>query len=155
MNEQYIAVRLIHDYILNRPPSTEKLNDRIVTQKIIYLASVIGVECGDFEFNWYKHGPYSPALTRVIYDNGFKDDYTQYRLKNESKEIITPLVKAISEKPKNMNEVDWIELLASFHFLDKKYGDIKKITNELVLLKPKYSNKDVLYTKQILDKYHI
>lgn len=156
MNEQYIAVRLIHDFILDRPPSTNDLDNRVIAQKIVYLASSLGVECGDFEFNWYKRGPYSPALTRVLYDNNIDENfYAAFQLKEESKRILHPLKSLLSKNPTNMKEVDWIELLASTHFLLKKHQDIFKAVGELIMLKPKYTKDDVYLAGEYLEKYEM
>lgn len=156
MNEQYVAVRLIHDFILDRPPSTNDLDNRVIAQKIVYLASSLGVECGDFEFNWYKRGPYSPALTRVLYDNNTDESFfSAFQLKEDAKKILHPLKSLFLKKPVNMKEVDWIELLASTHFLLKKHHDILTATKELVMLKPKYTKDDVHLAAAYLEKYEM
>lgn len=156
MNEQYVAVRLIHDFILDRPPSTNDLDNRVIAQKIVYLASSLGVECGDFEFNWYKRGPYSPALTRVLYDNNIDENlYSSFQLKEDAKKILHPLRSLFLKKPINMKEVDWIELLASTHFLLKKHHDILAAAKELVTLKPKYAKDDVYLAAEYLAKYEM
>lgn len=154
MDEQYIAVRLIHDYILGRPPSVNDFSDRIIAQKIIYLTDKLGIECGDFEFNWYKRGPYSPALTKVLYENeASESDCSKYNLLSEAQELIEPLKRLIAEDKYELGEVDWIELLASTHYLSNEIKDNFKMATKLIELKPKYSIEEVLYAKDRLDKH--
>jgi len=48
--------------------SLETISDRIKIQKLVYLAEVFGLDTG-FSFTWYVYGPYSPGLTKVMFDS--------------------------------------------------------------------------------------
>lgn len=49
-------------------PSVSNFQDRLVVQKVVYLLQKLGVNL-DFNYGLYVHGPYSPALTRCLFDN--------------------------------------------------------------------------------------
>ncbi|MFB7802577.1 hypothetical protein ACFC1O_08305 [Bacillus subtilis] len=160
MNTQYISVHMVHDFIVNRPPSVNSLDDRVIAQKIVYLAGQMGVQCGDYEFSWYKKGPYSPALTRVLYNeksNQNKLDLTQYKIKDKVKEQLEPLKQALGQNILGLTEADWIELLASAHFLYEEYSYLGRnfVVNKLITEKPKYEIKHVEYALDILAKIGI
>lgn len=49
--------------------SSDNFEDKLLIQKIVYLLSLKGIELG-YPYSLYFRGPYSPALTRDIYDHG-------------------------------------------------------------------------------------
>ena len=49
-------------------PSVSDFEGRVIIQKVIYLLKLKGVETG-FNYNLYVRGPYSPSLTRELYEN--------------------------------------------------------------------------------------
>ncbi|MEC1262552.1 hypothetical protein P9D34_19425 [Bacillus swezeyi] len=160
MNAQYLSVHVVHDFIVNRPPSVNSLDDRVIAQKIVYLAGQMGVQCGDYEFSWYKKGPYSPALTRVLYDerhNQSNIDTSQFKIKDALKDQLLPLKQAIEQNRLGLSEADWIELLASVHFLYEEYSylGLKFVLDKLVSEKPKYERFQAKYALDILAKIGI
>ena len=49
-------------------PNMQDFSERKKVQKLIYLIQeVAGISMG-FDFNWYHHGPYSPGLTKVLFE---------------------------------------------------------------------------------------
>ncbi|ULH19019.1 MULTISPECIES: hypothetical protein [Bacillus amyloliquefaciens group] len=160
MNTQYISVHVVHDFVVNRPPSVNSLDDRVIAQKIVYLAGQIGVQCGDYEFSWYKKGPYSPALTQILYNeknNPTNINMNQFKIKDEVKKQLTPLKQAIEHNQIGLSEADWIELLASVHFLYEEYSylGVNFVINKLIAEKPKYQSKQVQFALDILAKIGI
>jgi uncharacterized protein YwgA len=154
MNEEYVSVYLVHNHVMNRPPSTDSLNDRIIAQKVIYLANALGVNCGDYIFNWYKKGPYSPALTRVLYDNNNLDKkvISEYTLRKEAENSLNLLKNLMSMRPDELTEDSWVELLASVHYLKEHKGSKQIVINDLLRLKPKYNSNQVKYALEKLEK---
>lgn len=47
--------------------SIDEFDDRLRLQKLGYLAQKMG-SVGGFMFSWYIRGPYSPSLTKLLYD---------------------------------------------------------------------------------------
>ncbi|MBM7567933.1 hypothetical protein [Paenibacillus sacheonensis] len=141
VDDQYVSVFKVHEFLTERPLSMDDLTDRIIVQKSIYLAHEAGINCGDYMWTWYKKGPYSPALTRVVYDNLKSDfDPSKYALRDDVKQALERL-KSVIKKRKSytqLEESDWLELLASIHYLLKKHYDKNIAIRELQVLKPKY-----------------
>ncbi|MDF2534430.1 MAG: hypothetical protein K0R18_587 [Bacillales bacterium] len=154
MSTEYISVYFVHNHVMNRPPSTNTLSDRIVAQKVIYLANSLGVSCGDFEFNWYKKGPYSPALTRVLYDCHQIDQQllNKYSLRADAKSSLNILKNIITKCPQDLTEDSWIELLASVHYLYEYNSSTQNITQKLINLKPQYNAHQVKYALNSLER---
>lgn len=99
-------------------------DDRLILQKTIYLLQAFGLHLGYF-FNFYIRGPYSPQLARA-----------GYRLSEIFDQC--PIVKFV--KPKSggrfyqflqflgdrKRDPDWLERLASIHFICRVYPRLSK-----------------------------
>lgn len=91
--------------------------DRKRMQKLVYLIQEFGLD-NEFHYDWYLQGPYSPYLTRTIYDvleEGYKAKIISLDADEKSK--LRKFQKFIGE---DYNSVDALELLASLHYLRKK-----------------------------------
>lgn len=157
MNMQYISVYKVHEYVSGSPPSVASFKDRIIAQKVIYLADVLGAYCGDYKWNWYKKGPYSPALSRVLYQNNENVSFENYYLQDETKELLEPLKYIYQDKPEELTQADWLELVASVHFLYKQSitKKIKEVIKDLLYYKPKYNVEQVKIAYKTLEEYGI
>lgn len=157
MNTQHLSVYKVHEYVTGQPPSIEKFEDRILAQKVIYLADALGAYCGDYKWNWYKKGPYSPALARVLYQDYDANPYKSYSVREDVRECLEPLKKLIEKRPNNLSLVDWLELLASFFYLYKESisKNVTDVSKVLIDFKPKYSQKNALYAYNKLIEYGI
>ena len=126
MNTKLKALKLILDDI-KIPSRIATVEDRKKVQKAIYLGQAVGVDLG-FHFGWYKMGPYSPELTKDYYD--LAEELSQGDMEYNDNELapeITEKLKIITSIIKTPQEVglsqdDWMELLASHHFLRKNYS---------------------------------
>ena len=101
-----------------------QLKNRKEIQKSIYLGQISGVDLG-YRFGWYLLGPYSTSLTRDYYqlseDISSKSETSSKRvLKNVVKTRLAK-VKPLFKVPKDVDlePEEWLELLASFHYLRK------------------------------------
>ena len=159
MDKQFVSVSMVHEFTLNRLPSNKSLEDRLILQKLIYLAKHLGIDCGDFRFSWYKKGPYSPALTRVIYNNIAElensDIQKNYVLLESAKKELIPLREIFKENTTKLSEADWIELLGSIVYLIDINKNIAIASNELVQKKPKNNLEDVELAVNQLEKFNI
>jgi len=106
---------------------------RMEKQKAIYLAQIAGVDLG-YRYGWYKKGPYCPKLTSDYYDldcTTGSDDGTILitSISTELESVRTNSIESAS-KPEELDMVEWMELLASLHFLKNvsKYDDDKAET---------------------------
>ncbi len=139
----------------------ESFEDRIISQKKIYLLQQIGTDLG-YNYNWYIRGPYSPSLTTYIYNNL---DYLEEQ-KFEGYSLSTDVVTRIGKindlstfTPKSLQVSSWYELLASLSYLhaNKISWDIQTQDDLILKLreqKPKYSedqcNDAIVQLKNIL-----
>ena len=59
--------------------SSGNFSDRMKMQKLIYLLQEAGISIGDYNFHWYKHGPYSQQLQNdILVTNGNFDRDIRY-----------------------------------------------------------------------------
>ena len=130
-------------------PTMESFNDRKKMQKIAYLLPIFDLDI-DFSidfYNWYLHGPYSPQLTRTLFDI----------VENPNKVIVGRLTQKEAKKIEKLkiflghdiNSVDSLELLVSLHFLlnqAKKYGtETDEVIEILKEKKPYFKNQEILH----------
>ena len=95
----------------------ETFDDRKRMQKLSYLFPLFGLDIGlEVEsYSWYLHGPYSPGLTRALFEI----------VENPSKVTSRPLTSEERSKIRKMRtflgsdiySIDSLELLVSLHFL--------------------------------------
>lgn len=147
MQEEGLALGLTLDYLGNF--SLNSFNDRIIVQKKIYCAQMLGIDFG-FSYNWYLRGPYSPELTSLAFEtvNSGLSSLDGYELSDDVIEKLN-IVKDIAEARENwgLSEVDWLELVCSVHYLIHEASWIKdkskeNIAKNLFEYKPKYDTND-------------
>lgn len=136
MDAKLVALKLFLSE-LGVSEQIETVNDRKRLQKAVYLGQLSGIDFG-YRFGWYLMGPYSPALTRDYYDldeaiDEGDRDYEGVELTRSVRERISH-IKPLYEVPSNVKllQEDWLELLASVHFLRKTSGyDSNKVHSTL------------------------
>jgi len=134
----------------------DRFSQRLILQKKFYLLQLTGLDLG-YRYNWYLKGRYSPALTRDAFylqeeiEAGEKD-YEEYALTEASK-TKAEQAKTIWETPKcpDIDDGDWLELLASLHYLKhiaywpgKKKTEFDDVFARMVAAKPHFSDKSAL-----------
>jgi hypothetical protein len=108
---------------LNVPTTIAHVEDRKTVQKAVYLGQVAGVDLG-YRYNWYRMGPYSPGLTRDYFalaaalNSGNPEAASGYELRAPIRDRLARL-QPILEAPGSvgLSRADWLELVASVHFL--------------------------------------
>ena len=120
MEIKLVVLKLFLDALGVRGKITT-VDDRKRVQKAVYLGQLT-VDLG-YRFGWYLMGPYCPSLTRDYYalaaelDAG-SDEYKNKSLNDDvrkSLKSVAPLLKPPSDVA--LSQEDWLELLASTHFL--------------------------------------
>lgn len=142
---------LIYKYVVGENPSTDNISYRILWQKIGYFAKKLGLPLSDYDFSWYKRGPYSPNYTSTLYkicdDSNLIYKSGDFELNDNSKTRLIPLINAFESKPEGVCEAYWMELLASIDYLkDQNYGDKTKTLIQLTKLKP-------IFNENIINEY--
>ena len=107
----------------------------------------MGVPVGDYGFRWYLHGPYSQSLQDdMYYENGHS--YTKMNLAKEYADSIGKLHELInSDKRGNYSVSNWVECLASLHYLRRNVlsfnASKQAVIEELEKRKPHLNNRNV------------
>lgn len=107
---------------LGMSPSIDTVADRKRVQKAIYLAQLSKLDLG-YRYGWYLMGPYCPKLTQDYYELDNEADTTDDLSLNPNAKALLSQVKPLMSVPDELKPelglVDWLELLASYHFLRK------------------------------------
>ncbi len=118
--------------------SNHEYKHRLILQKIAYILSIKSKSKYNYGFNWYLRGPYSPPLTRDVYN---EQQPTEPSLDKDDKDDI----KVVGNLTDNATNDKNLELVASVLYLMKNRGlkDFKKIYPSIHSLKPWYSEEEV------------
>jgi uncharacterized protein YwgA len=150
LNNKKVAVELLvpyllFEYITGKVPSTDTYDNRILWQKVGYLAKQLGFPLNEYNFTWYIRGPYSPAYTSVLFDIKETSDIHQYKheytLADHSLNQLEPLKRMVGLNPFDMTLPLWLELLASIHYLSKSIKSKDQVYSRLIKDKPMFSDK--------------
>lgn len=120
MNPSRMLLKLVLDAI-GQQLDLSSFDDRLRLQKAVYLTQLTGLDMA-YRFGWYLHGPYSKELTADLF--GLSEDIREIAAPTEGYQL-GPLAKQLTQKasviwdgrPSETSESDWMELLASLHYL--------------------------------------
>jgi len=131
----------------------DDFNSRLILQKTVYLMQEFGLSRG-YYFDMYLHGPYSPSLTRDLYELvKTYSDTVPMKFANTSKEKrffeFLTFIKPVMKNPK------YLEKIASIHFLFSAYPnlDSKKIFDKIKAKIPEITISEFRETKILLRNY--
>lgn len=152
MNKGHILLKLVLDRIGFEDIEIDKFDKRKILQKKIYLLQLTGVDLG-YRYNWYLQGPYCPALANNTFtlrgEIKYDDEFNNYELNSKTKSRFDTLNKIISmpDTPKTC-EPEWLELLASLHYLKhiaywsgKNNPEFEEVFEKLKESKPHFADK--------------
>jgi uncharacterized protein YwgA len=121
MDEQQIGLALALKE-LGVSGDVSGFDSRLILQKTVYLIEEAGIRLG-YAFNWYLRGPYSPVLTRDLFDLASnKEDVAGWVLDGQSRSIaqrVRPLLSNSANEDMASKALR-LELLASLHFLSRR-----------------------------------
>lgn len=121
-----------------------EFSNRMKMQKLVYLLQEAGLSVGEYNFYWYKHGPYSQQLQEdILAVNHIKSD-NKISYSDTARYIVSRVKNALSTNSDYTLDW-WAECLASLQYLrsnifSKNTCD-EEIINELKKRKP-HLNKD-------------
>ncbi|MCK5676845.1 MAG: hypothetical protein KAH72_00010 [Flavobacteriaceae bacterium] len=138
-------------------PQMGDFDSRLRLQKIVYLLQASGLSLG-YGYNWYVRGPYSPDLTKTLYEI-FENEWIGEQIKtirfNDHDNIVSKLIdlrKNIGEE--NINDTLYLEVLASLHYINKMTfsgnGKREELKEKLFKAKPSLKNIrniDIIFAK--------
>ncbi|MFA5050365.1 MAG: hypothetical protein WC501_05130 [Candidatus Micrarchaeia archaeon] len=122
---------------MNFSPDMGNFRDKLIIQKVVCLLELMGAELGyRSSFSLYVRGPYSPTLTKELYEgmNIIKDSNTSGGLTKKEKEQLSKLYE-ISD---HLNP-DMLEIMSTYGYLIKECNnDEKTAVSNLKRLKSFY-----------------
>lgn len=139
---------LIYKHVIGEWPSNQHIGNRVTWQKIGYFAKKLGlIPLNQYDFSWYKKGPYSPGYTSVLYEGCDSEELLnhslEYDLNTIAKSQLQPLRNLLAYKPKHLSIDNWLELLASIDYLYQVFRDKQKTFARLIQLKPHFNENQV------------
>lgn len=153
LNSGHILLKLVLDEIGFRDLKIDTFAARKVLQKKNYLLQLIGIDLG-YRYNWYLKGPYCPALAGDVFSlreeiKDGDDEFKNYELNSETKEKFDTLKKLeVLPKDAQTSEDEWLELVASLHYLKhiaywggKDNPDFNEVFQKLVNSKPHFEGE--------------
>ena len=129
--------------VFERDFEVNKFTDRLEMQKMVYLLQNMGISVGNYNFMWYKHGPYSQALQGDMLNLQSSEEINVI-FSIDAKRVIDDLKNAIFKNGISYSEEQWVECLGSLYYirenlLSSASSDIQVI-NELMSRKPHLNN---------------
>jgi len=114
------------------------------TQKIVYLLKQFGADL-KFGYTWYLHGPYSPELTRTLFNPSQEDIKTLRELTRNELDTVNQMRNFLAD---DLYSVDTLELIVSLVYLVKHgpeegYNTKAKIVEYLRTRKPQFSVDEI------------
>lgn len=152
MNKDHILLKLVLDKIGFGNLQIEDFTARKILQKKIYLLQLLGIDLG-YRYNWYLYGPYCPALANDTFtlrdEIRYYDEFKHYELNSKTNSKCDKLNKfAIPTGTPKTNESEWLELVASLHYLKhiaywsaKNNPDFEEVFQKLGESKPHLADK--------------
>ena len=147
----------VYNQIYGKEFSGNSFAARMEMQKGVYLLQEIGFTVGDYDFMWYKHGPYSQKLQDDILTLGVEPEesinFTQEALKAMQK------LGDILNMDVEYDRSEWAECMASLQYLKANVFSFdatdEEIIDELMRRKPHLKNRElnksaINYLKELL-----
>ena len=133
-------------------PDTKSFENRIIMQKTICLLDMMGLKTG-FKFGMYLRGPYSPALTKAIFDkiDSFEKNAESANISKEDAKKIKELKETADMK------APVLEIAATYGYLTNiEHKRMREAMEILQKTKPFYSLQQIMsgisVSKQLLSK---
>jgi len=128
-------------------PKMETFGERKKVQKLVYLLDKIFGVNFEFPYNWYLHGPYSPVVTKIVYDVIEGRQQVDLDIEPLSTEELKKIGKMKLFLGNGINSNDNLELLASLHFLarhaEKSGLTLKDAIEFLKRKKPYFTDEEI------------
>lgn len=138
-------LRPIYEDVYGEKFNAASFESRMEMQKMIFIMQEAGIRVGDYDFLWYKHGPYSQGLQDDILTlTGTKDAIIRYS--EDAKDIIDRIKKVFNKKVAYSRSA-WVECLASLQYIKANIFSInasnEEIISELMKRKSHLNDKEI------------
>jgi len=115
MSNDLLALKLLLETI-GVGLDINSVDKRKAKQKAVYLAKIEGADLG-YSYGWYVRGPYSPRLADAYYDLTRHEIGTGQLRADLRTAIERAKTKYFDTLPAGFQLHNWLELLASMHYL--------------------------------------
>lgn len=128
-------------------PKMETFAERKKVQKLVYLLDKVFGISFEFPYNWYLHGPYSPMVTRIVYDVIEARQRVDVDIEFLSEETLQKIDLMKSFLGNDIDSNDNLELLASLHFVMQRARNsgftLEDAIEFLKTKKPYFTNEEI------------
>jgi len=135
-------------------PNMQDFSERKKVQKLIYIIQEVASIPLGFDFSWYHHGPYSPGLTKALFELEEGKVPMNATLSRAEVERLNALKVFLRE---DMPSADNLELLGSLHYLlqaAKRFGvEEEEAYRVLKIKKPYFSDSEIEKARKKLRVY--
>lgn len=133
--------------VLGIDPKMDTFAERKKVQKIVYMLDKLFDMNFEFPYNWYLHGPYSPEVTKIVFDVVEGRQVVRSNPKVLSGQDLTKIDRLKSFLGKDVNSNDKLELLVSLHFLMQYLEDPRVSLEDVVAFlkakKPYFTDEEI------------
>lgn len=134
----------VYERVYGEKFNASSFEKRMEMQKAIYILQEAGIRVGDYDFLWYKHGPYCQSLQDDLLCLSGTPDIT-IRYSEDAKEVIERVKNVFNMKVKYSRSA-WVECLASLQYLRANIFSLsaskKDIVNNLMARKQHLNDMD-------------
>lgn len=136
----------IYEQVYGEKFNGGSFESRMEMQKVIYILQEAGIRVGDYDFLWYKHGPYCQSLQDDILCLNNNTPSIKIRYSEDAKEVIGRVSKVFNMSVE-YSRSSWVECLASLQYLRANVFSLntskEDIVKALVKRKPHLDNNDM------------
>jgi len=135
----------IYRQVYGEPFIASTFETRMEMQKAIYILQEAGIKVGDYDFLWYKHGPYCQGLQDdILCINSTPDVAIRYS--EDAREVIER-VREVFNTNVGYSRSSWVECLASLQYLRANVYSMRasrdEIVDALMIRKPHLDNREI------------
>jgi uncharacterized protein YwgA len=128
-------------------PEMTTFAERKKVQKLVYLLDKVFGMGFHFSYSWYLHGPYSPEVTKIVFDV-----IEGRQIAGSSTEVLSSADLAKIDRLKSflgkeMDSNDKLELLVSLHFLIERSRNQRLTQKDVIAFlkskKPYFTDEEI------------
>jgi uncharacterized protein YwgA len=133
--------------VLGISPTMTTFSERKRVQKLVYLLDKVFDMNFGFSYSWYLHGPYSPEVTRIVFDVIEGRQTASADPKVLSSEDLRKIDRLKAFLGNDLCSTDQLELLVSLHFLVDRAKPLglkkEEVTSFLKSKKPYFTDQEI------------
>ena len=133
--------------VLGLNPNMDTFNERKKLQKVVYLLDKVFGMNFKVSYDWYLHGPYSPEVTKILFDVIEGRQLARSGPDVLSGKDLRRIDQMKSFLGDDLNSNDRLELLVSLHFLMQSPEDPNVTQEDIIAFlkkkKPYFTDEEI------------